>query len=266
MRVLVVGDSHGDSDFIEFMFHQAIKRNCSKIFQLGDFGFWPHVNWGRKFIEYTREASTKYEIPLYWIDGNHDAHPSFWLHGELGGDNQFYRNNVNFLNTGGNTWYSPRGHTWEWDGIKFLSVGGAWSIDKDQRVPGQSWWETELISYEDVEFAKKAGKVNVLFSHDTVTYVKVPGIHPIKEGERNREKIDEIVKHCQPELLIHGHYHTRYSSAGDNIIGTNDNGLIWHRTQVEGLDCNKSSPTEWESFVVLDTSKFDSYEKRVAMQ
>jgi len=257
MRLLCVGDTHGNIVFMENMFGQARKRGCEKIIVVGDYGYWPNANWGRAFITAVAEMSKIFDIATHWVDGNHDNHPALW------GEDEKYSHGTAFLNTGGNSWYIPRGMQWEWDGLQFAGMGGAWSIDKDQRVPGESWWPTETIRDKDIDWMLDT-KADVLFSHDTVSYVKVPNILAIRESELNREKIDVVVRNIRPELIIHGHYHVRYSAVGSFPYDRNGE-LDWHEFQVEGLDCDKHKAEPWQSFGVLDTDKFNDKDKRFTL-
>ena len=146
-----------------------------------------------------------------------------------------------------------------------MSLGGAWSIDKAQREPGISWWNTETITDEDVKRAIGRGKIDVLFSHDTVSFIQVPGIIPLEEGERNRYQVDKVVKACLPSLVVHGHYHINYTRHDGFPIGADTNGLVYHEIQVMGLGCDNHKPNPWESFSVLDTEKFASKEHRMSL-
>ena len=49
------------------------------------------------------------------------------------------------------TAYLKRGKVYTIDGIKFLVLGGALSIDQYRRIPNQSWWENEYWSEEEKE-------------------------------------------------------------------------------------------------------------------
>jgi hypothetical protein len=50
MRILVVGDVHGNTDFMRTAIERAAARGITTILQVGDFGYWPHTKSGEKFL------------------------------------------------------------------------------------------------------------------------------------------------------------------------------------------------------------------------
>lgn len=252
----MVGDAHGNITFMKKMFGEAHKRNCSVIIQLGDFGYWEHFPDGQIYLSRLEHLASLYKIPLYWIDGNHENHPLLW-------EKYNIINPEGFIHIRNGVLYIPRGHNWTWEGRKFVGLGGAWSIDykwrqKEEVLTGhQYWWPTELIRDIDVERALSAGKIDILLSHDVTDWAKVPDIAIIKESEDNRQKITTVMKHCRPELLIHGHYHVRYSDFV-NFPFSNNGNLDWHSVRIEGLAHDGSfSATKWESFGVLNLENLE---------
>ena len=47
-----------------------------------------------------------------------------------------------------------RGEVYDLGGETVFSFGGATSVDKDWRVPGESWWPEEVSCEEEIEHAR----------------------------------------------------------------------------------------------------------------
>lgn len=215
---MVAGDWHGYTSQGVFTLQQAEKHDCDVIFQLGDFGYWEHWDDGIRYLEKLNRMSKRHGVPIYWIDGNHENHPLL---------RETYADRVNdegFWQIRENIFYCPRGHVWEWDGVRFMGLGGAFSVDRDQRTVGRTFWFEETITEEDVERAlENAGGeyVDVMFTHDTPLGVDLvwqmarQGRTLGKKGDRestyNRILLQDVVEVVQPKWLFHGHMHLRYT-------------------------------------------------------
>lgn len=249
MKILLVGDTHGNGGFVR----TAVKRyaevsEADVIFQLGDFGFTFHEH----FIECVQDVG----LPWYWLDGNHDNH-DFLSEPKRDADGNVidlppFSDPSRFHEIWPNIFYSARGHAWEWDGVHFLTCGGAFSIDRAYRTQHVSWWPQELITDAEVDRCVSQGKVDIVLSHDAPA-----GVDPLEamleatgykvgvESRLNREQMTKIIQACQPSHLYHGHYHFAYTGTADNGNG----GLV----KVRGLDCDGSGG---QAFYLLDTEVF----------
>ena len=43
MRILLAGDTHGNTTHVRYLIDVAVDQGCDRIFQLGDFGAWEHM-------------------------------------------------------------------------------------------------------------------------------------------------------------------------------------------------------------------------------
>lgn len=255
MRILCVGDVHGDGQFFASICRTAKKKNCDAIVQVGDWGFWEHTKDGVAFLKWVERQLNEKQIDCFWLDGNHENHD---LLREKYGPGGSHHNPTpeGFWKIRERLFYLPRGIRWNWAGIDFMALGGADSIDKPYRTRYVSWWPSELISDGDVEFASRPGNVDVMFTHDAPESVIVPFIRAMEKDQfhlsrMNRIKLAEVVRTVKPKYLIHGHYHYRYDSYCVCVEGSDENGPIWHKTRVTGLACNLDPFSE--TYVVLDT-------------
>jgi Icc-related predicted phosphoesterase len=105
---------------------------------LGDGGFmWPHNEMKDKF---NYKMLGERPFPVLCVLGNHD--PIYGMKNipeeDIGLGEAVYKiNETPFVA------YLKRGKVYNIDGIKFLVLGGALSIDRYRRTPGQSWWKEE---------------------------------------------------------------------------------------------------------------------------
>lgn len=206
-KVLLVGDVHGDAGWlIEEVIPTAKGAGAICIIQLGDFGFfWPgESHWWDQVSKALIDAG----IDLFPFDGNHENFEGLKQAKAFGARLP--------VTVAPRIHYLPRGYRWTWNGNVFMTLGGAYSIDKWARLEGYSWWPEEEITQEDVDRAVSGGHVDVILSHDVPWGIYVPGVHnPANPGDipacvPNRMKLLEVTEATTPKLLVHGHYHVRY--------------------------------------------------------
>lgn len=249
-RIMIAGDTHANRTHLTYLFETALSQDVEKIFVVGDFGYWPRWAAGQRFLKLAEDLTIVYGIELYWLDGNHEDHHAM---------KSFTPNNDGFVKihspyrtpkTDAKVFYAPRGHVWNWDGITFMSVGGAYSVDKDYREIGEDYFLEEVITDRDIERAIKNAdgkQIDVMLTHDT------PGVTDMlrselwrigreykldPDAEHNRSQLGRIVQSVNPKYLYHGHYHLNYSE-------TLPNGTV-----IQGLD---RDTTENESWTIIDT-------------
>lgn len=250
MKILLLGDTHGSPYQIQYAYAIAQEYECDVIFNLGDFGYWEHMKGGPEFLEVVSSFAVENMIPFCWLDGNHENHP-------------LLRRTYQDMKTPDGFWeirkylfYAPRGHRFEWDGVKFMTYGGAFSIDRGYRKIGVSWWWEEEIDPTHVdETIADTRPIDILLSHDVPNGVDIQGVmsikgknfRPIKEAVSGRLQLERLVKALQPKEIFHGHYHVRYTQIVDFGYGN---------VRVTGLDCEQTYQDSW---IVLDTE--DRYGK-----
>lgn len=278
-KILIAGDIHGDTIQVEYLIRMAKANDCDRILQVGDFGYWPHTQDGQNFLRKSERMLRDANLTLYWIDGNHE---NFHMLSP-----RIRANVYSPIVLADNTWkitdcirYIPRGHTWEWNGVKFLAMGGAISVDRDARTLGKSYWPQEALTEQDVKRGISAAQngsqsvlaaylqdvqdevdgvespslVDVLICHDAPTHVNVPQdggwndfITKMKSLDQdtryNRLLLTDLVEAVRPKQIYHGHYHVRHSNPYSRP------GL---EIPCEGLNCNGSVEESWIIFERLD--------------
>lgn len=253
MKALILGDTHGNTQAAIKASIRARQRGAKIIVQCGDFGLWDHFYDGVEFLDKLNEQLGHDRIKLVWTDGNHENHDRLEWYVQ---NNPKSKNGHTYIRS--NILYSPRGHYWTWDNKKFMTVGGAVSIDKDYRLGREQWgekpsgdrtlyWPNEQLTDEQVSHIIKtmdarrvAGKqgIDYLFTHDCSN--KTPfrdRLKPDIDSQIHRQRMDEVLKAVRPKMQFHGHMHTKYEwdnwldYDGDEPIktfGLECDGMFWN--------------------------------------
>lgn len=243
MKLLLAGDWHGSVDQARWVLDLAIRCRVNRVFQLGDFGAWEHTPAGVVYLDRLNELYETAGVTLYWLDGNHDK----WsLVMERYGEN---RDGEGFVIQRPAIRYSPRGHRFTWDRVTFLTMGGAYSVDKQWRLEREQverrrrldnhhrngatfidsaetlWFPEEELTEAQVTTAViNADPVDILLTHD-----KPLASNPrwnrkdLLECLPNQTLIQYIVARLVPKLVVHGHLHYRYEDkiyVGDELHAT----------------------------------------------
>lgn len=233
MKIMLLGDTHGNVRHTVKCVETAAAEGVSRIIQLGDFGFY----WrGEDRTRPLRQALADAEIDLAFLPGNHEDWERLSRLDRLGGDWGRITSRLTYLG---------RVNAFEWSGVRFLTVGGAISIDKSSRVPGYTWFPDEAITDEDVFRALDYPTPHVVLSHDSPNN---PVLQAYLESEserwglpykterastQNREQLDHVLRHHRPKLWFHGHYHHRYVGKVDG-------------TTIHGLARDGNRPSCWQ--------------------
>lgn len=197
-RIFTIGDTHAEWGRL----NKWLSRHNypDVVLQVGDFGWWPHyhnraglLSGHKLFDQYgIRNKNTK----IFWCDGNHENHDDLQelveKHGRVP------------IETSENIFYCPRGSVVTINNTNFLFFGGATSIDKARRVPGDSWWAGENISERDI-YQIPDIKIDIVISHDAPAYFKLRGFN--NEHDYNRKALNTIFDKYRPYRWMFGHYH-----------------------------------------------------------
>lgn len=274
-RLLVAGDTHGDTEHCEYLNVVAVEKGCDAVYIVGDFGYWEHMSDGVTFLDDLDAIAAESGVDFYWNDGNHDK---ISLALRMYGDQ---RDDEGFILVRPHVHYAWRGHRWTWNGVRFIALGGAYSVDKEYRLAwerdaahkramlnvtrlpenqlsedtaGMQWFpEEEMTDNElDTILLTDSSPVDIMLTHD-----KPASSNPffnrknIAECMPNQKRMQRAMETLRPRAFIHGHLHHRYVQ---HQLGEDD----W-RVTVIGLDCNtavqeyKADPKR--SWMVLDLEK-----------
>lgn len=197
MPIYITTDSHGEWDALFRKLEHLQIEDCV-LLHCGDvgIGFKPE-NKQHKEIDLINNRFKKRGIQFIGCRGNHDSP-------------QYFQGNLKLSHFELLPDYTYR----EFNGEKFLFVGGALSIDRIMRLPNVSWWEDEafVLKPELVE------KVDVLITHSSPSWngpFEKIGIaswcdkDPTLWDECVKERYahDELINLCKPKKHFCGHFH-----------------------------------------------------------
>jgi predicted phosphohydrolase len=174
-EMIVVGDVHGR---ILDLNTKAIRNTRILHFQVGDLG--------AGFANLSKLCPN-----IIWTRGNHDDPKICYEHPSYAGDYGHLRGKYKSL----------------------YYIGGGYSIDQDQRIPGISWWENEELSYEQLDniiddVVQK--KPQVMITHECPTsiipYVGFPSVFGIPPS-RTAQALERILEQHKPVTWLFGHHH-----------------------------------------------------------
>ena len=256
-KVLFLGDTHGSIPHCAKAAKVAKRMGADVIVQVGDWGMtWPE-HPPRDRVKALSNALAQSGVPMVFIDGNHECFDELERRGATTDVGRF-------VELAPGVTYAPRGFAWEWDGVRFLSLGGAFSVDIDPdpfcrppwpgRVLGHSYWLQETITYADVDRAITEGPVDIMITHDApelpdeLRWFMEKNHYKLDGASRsNRVAIRSVMDVVKPKLLVHGHIHHRYNDRLDDTV-------------VCGLARDGDGRDSW---VFIDTDKLDEHLKEV---
>ena len=219
--IYLTGDLHGDPVKLDIFYEKTGKhltRNDYVII-LGDFGMvWSADEQYGYFGDMVRiydYFENKYPWTTLFIDGNHEN----FVHLKKFRKKEWNGGTVSFLTE--HCIWLRRGQIYTIDGSTFLTIGGAYSIDKAWRTPLVSWWKDEAITRRDINTAKKNlalynNKVDYILTHCAPTFVHHiiarqekynDNDHGYKPDSKNEALLQEIDEATDFKQWYFGHYH-----------------------------------------------------------
>lgn len=210
-QILLFGDSHGNTGYVFEMLARASSRGINRVVELGDFGIWPGQS-GVKFRRKVDRRAAQLGVTLFGMAGNHDDADQI---ARFEADNRRDEDGMVVLGDG-LRWIS-RGHRWEWAGVRFGSLGGAFSIDWESRTPGVDWWpDAEEVRRADLEKLGNS-RLDVLLTHDApaggTPNTELDGWPKNDAQSRvSQHLLRTAVEDTRPSLVLHGHWHARHST------------------------------------------------------
>lgn len=240
-RVVFAGDWHANAEHARAVLELAAGIGASRVVQVGDFGYWPRVEAGRRFLDGVAAGVAATGVEVWFCDGNHEDHESL-PHDDA----------TDPVEVAAGVRWVPRGTVLSWEGRRLLFMGGAVSVDQRRRLPGETWFPSETPSEAHWERAMAAGAVDVVVAHDTVPGMPVQGLPFLsipwsarRRAADHRGRLEELQKATRPELWVHGHWHHRASA---RLGGTRFESLSHDRSGLAGsvLACELDDLATWE--------------------
>ena len=216
-RLAVAGDWHINADWVEQIIPRIAAHDPSMqtVLHSGDFGIWPGPK-GTAFLRTVDEVCAEHGIARVLVTpGNHEN----WSRLE----DRFVSSPGRAVQFSDVVWVMPRGYRFTIAGARFLSFGGAASLDRHRRIEGETWWDGEMPTDADVDAAIAGGSADVTISHDMVNggiplldhrILRHDGwpAHTLAMSAMSRNRVTRVWSKVKPLLLFHGHMHTAAAS------------------------------------------------------
>lgn len=231
----VAGDWHRNTIYAISCLDVLAEKGINVIVHLGDFLHYGKAKARDEYLDSIQAVCQANNQTLLFIDGNHEDFPYIESlpHEEDG-----------TIKVRDNIIYLPRAFTWEWDTVKFMALGGAPSINKRELTPNVSWFPQEKITPDEYEKAYEVDNVDVLFTHDCPSHVRIPNLDnenlprawkkELMNCNTQRLRLFNLCERLKPHYLFHGHYHRNYHDSLLYPEQEDDNKY----TDVWGLDCD----------------------------
>jgi hypothetical protein len=247
MRLLLIGDIHGDSEsFVKILSHN-LRNKFDAILLVGDIGL-PILNTRnktneklRKFYEYSVKfvlhCANEFELPVLYVPGNWDLPKSNYRYK--------YINNIDIIGSG---------NVLKLHNFNFLGIGGSSKINN--QFPYE-WNEQETFDKTKLILENLRNEFVIILSHDPPFYSKLDLNHAnIHSGS---QAVRKLISSYNPIACISGHIHEGF---GVDIIGSNtlciNAGMIKNK-QTYGVNVDRNnidiSFGFEEQFVILDLSR-----------
>jgi hypothetical protein len=212
--VAFAGDWHGNGVWAAGALSRLNKYHpeVRTVLHAGDFGIFPgrHADG---FIEAVDAACRSNGITRILVTpGNHEDWAAL--------DAVFTARPGRAVRITERIWVLPRAYRFTVGDRRFLSFGGAASVDYEYRIAGESWWASEIPTDYDVRNAV-AGPVDVLVTHDAVdggtprvelALATNPGGWPVEAlgySALSRGRVTRVWTGTHAKVLVHGHMHIR---------------------------------------------------------
>lgn len=223
-EVVFFGDWHGAGRYTEKAMYRL--KNSGKVpdafVHAGDFGF----SKRDRYVNLVNTVLKVLDREMFVVPGNHEDYDYL---------DTLPLDDRGFQIAGSNLFVVPRGHRWEWGGVTFAGLGGAYSVDRRFRTLGKSWWPQEEITEEDYLKTVSGGHVDVLVTHEAPWRPPERGFDgklPFtlsrseeRQSKKGRDFVARALVATTPRLHVHGHWHRYYER-------------MFRDTVVVGLDCD----------------------------
>ena len=199
----LLGDHHGDIDLLfAILDHRAIRNAI--VIHVGD-GEEGYPDWKTEDAENLNDRFARLNIEYLSIRGNH-SNPHFF-------DGRVMLPNFKFLPD-----YTRR----EINGQSWLFVGGAVSVNRIDRIPGQTWWQEEAFVFR----TEQTGPADVLVTHSGPSWIGPGTRNPfidacclaevdfgcdslLQELKDERKTHEDLFRAVKPRTWYLGHFHEK---------------------------------------------------------
>ncbi len=212
MSVYITGDTHREFDrILSFCEKNGTEKNDIMII-LGDAGI--------NYYLFGMDINLKSELSMmpvtfFCIHGNHEERPFNIPTYE---EKQWHGGTVYVEPEYPNLIFAKDGEIYDFDGQKYIAIGGAYSVDKNyRRMYGMPWFPSEqpsdeIKAYVECQLDKAGWKVDGVFSHTVPepyepTWAFLSGIDQSRVDKSTELWLKKIEKKLTYKRWYAGHYH-----------------------------------------------------------
>ena len=211
--IYITGDTHGSFERVARFTKKMQTEQDDVMVILGDAGL--NFDLGSRDRK-TKSYVNRLSITTFCIHGNHEARPQTiptYI------EKEFHGGKVLFEPEYPNIVFAVDGEVYDFDGLKCLVIGGAYSIDKWYRLKFHSpWWPDEQPSFEvkkrvERKLRELDYKVDVVLSHTCPLHFQprekfLPFFKQSSIDTSTEEWLEEIETKLDYRKWYFGHYHT----------------------------------------------------------
>jgi predicted phosphodiesterase len=211
--LLLLSDVHGQFRVIAAQIdhaRQQLGHPVTCVVVAGDLGL-----FGPDLHRYFRQGGHRFDVPVSFIEGNHEDFRDF------DALVQAYADVITYL---------PRATVQQPGGRQALCLGGARYMDAWSTPRGCEVTERDIAAC----LALPAGSVELVISHDCPCNIGVPNSPGLDHyGPPGVPGLDRVAAHLRPRLWFFGHHHR------------------WHRHEHDGTRYI-GLPESWQGYCLLD--------------
>lgn len=204
----ITGDLHGVLDLHKLDKLIPVATENDYIIICGDMGIcWNGIS--EYMVNYYFHRY--HQATVLFVDGNHEDHDLL----DSLPTKQMFGDEVGVV--ADKIYHLKRGRIYTIDGKTIFTFGGAMSIDRQDRVEGESWWARELPSASEYQLGwdnleKVDYKVDCIITHDCPSTISQEIYKLVPEYAKfDPYKLtlffDEVAKKVQFEHWFFGHHH-----------------------------------------------------------
>jgi len=208
MTIYITGDTHIPIDIKKLTskkFPEGTKLTKNDyVIICGDFG----LIWTKEDAEerhWTKWLNEKPWTTLF-VDGNHENHIRLQQLPKL----QMFNGTVGKVSD--SIFHLRRGEIYEIEGMKFFTMGGAQSHDKENRTIDITWWKEEEPNHQEINYAidnleKHQWNVDYVITHTIPAIFLKMCLISHNENDSTIKFLDHVLNNLTYKKWYCGHWH-----------------------------------------------------------
>lgn len=210
--IYITGDTHRDFQKIKFFCKENNTTKKDIIIILGDVG----INYFGRIKDWSLKHSlSKLPITLFCVQGNHEQRP---FNIETYEEIEMFGAKVYLEKEFDNLIFAKDGEIYDFEGLKCVVIGGAYSTDKYYRIVNNLHWfkdeqpSDKIKKYVEKLLKKEKWKVDYVFTHTCpFNYRPVEAFLPILNQEMVDTSTEKWLQKIEDKLEYQrwfcGHFH-----------------------------------------------------------